>query len=205
MASINGAFHKFFDIYHSKSHTICNMMCRTPQKGFFRFLTRTTLLLVVAAILGSCASSKPAAGELEALSGKFGVNLTKRDNIKLYREAAGWLGVRYRSGGTSKQGVDCSGFTGAVYRSVYGAKLNRTVEDIYNKDCRRIRQSKLKEGDLVFFHTDKKGRKKKPNHVGIYLKNGRFVHASSSKGVEVNTLSNPYYKKAFIKGGRVAK
>lgn len=169
-----------------------------------KFLHKIIYLIIIVA-LNSCASTKPSANERQALSNKFGVTITKRDNIKLYREASSWLGVKYRLGGTTKRGVDCSGFVDAIYKDVYGKKLNRTVDDIYHKDCRRIRQRKLKEGDLVFFRTGEKQRKNKPNHVGVYLKDGRFVHASTSKGVEVNSLSNVYYKKAFVKGGRVTQ
>ena len=161
--------------------------------------------LVAVLMLASCASSRSAAAdERDALSRKLGITVTKKDNIKLYRQAAAWIGVRYRLGGTSKSGVDCSGFAGAIYKDVYGAKLHRSVEDIYHNDCKRIRRGRLREGDLVFFRTDDK-RKKRPNHVGVYLKDGKFVHASTSKGVEINSLDNVFYRKAFVKGGRVAK
>ena len=161
--------------------------------------------LVAVLLMASCASSRSAAAdERDALSRKLGIQITKKDNIKLYRQAAAWLGVRYRLGGTSKSGVDCSGFAGAIYKDVYGTKLHRSVDDIYNGDCKRIRRGRLREGDLVFFRTDDK-RKKRPNHVGVYLKDGKFVHASTSKGVEINSLDNVYYKKAFVKGGRVLK
>ena len=169
-----------------------------------KFLHKITYLIIIVA-LNSCASMKPAVSERQTLSNKFGVTITKRDNIKLYREASSWLGVKYKLGGTTKRGVDCSGFVDAIYKDVYGKKLNRTVDDIYHKDCRRIRQRKLKEGDLVFFRTGENQRKNKPNHVGVYLKDDRFVHASTSKGVEVNTLSNVYYKKTFVKVGRVTR
>lgn len=160
------------------------------------------LLAGLVSILTSCAASKSAAvKEREALSSKFGVEITKKDNIKLYKSVSSWIGVKYRLGGTTKKGVDCSGFAGAIYKDVYGTSLKRTVEDIYG-DCKRIRRGRLKEGDLVFFRTDEK-RRKKPNHVGIYLKNGKFVHASTSKGVEVNSLDFVFYKKTFIKGGRI--
>ncbi len=167
-----------------------------------KLIRHIIFLAGLVSILSSCASSKSVAvNEREALSRKFGVEITKKDNIKLYKSVSSWLGVKYRLGGTTKKGVDCSGFAGAIYKDVYGTSLKRTVEDIYG-NCKRIRRGKLKEGDLVFFRTDEK-RRKKPNHVGIYLKNGKFVHASTSKGVEVNSLDNVFYKKAFIKGGRV--
>ena len=163
------------------------------------------IVAMVLLLLSSCAASRSAAADERAtLSKKIGVSISKKDNIKLYRYSAAWLGVRYRLGGTTKSGVDCSGLAGAIYKDVYGVKLHRSVDDIYHDDCRRIRRGRLKEGDLVFFRTDEK-RKKRPNHVGVYLKDGKFVHASTSKGVEINSLDNVFYKKAFVKGGRVAK
>jgi len=63
-------------------------------------------------------------------------------------------------------------------------------------------RSRLQEGDLVFFNTN--GNKRKtPSHVGIYLKDGRFIHTSTSKGVMVNNLNEPYYKRTWLTGGRV--
>ena len=161
------------------------------------------IVAMVLLLLSSCAASRGAAAEERAaLSKRLGVDITKKDNIKLYRQVSSWLGVKYRYGGTTKNGVDCSAFVGNIYKDVYGEKLHRSAEDIYLNDCKRIRQGRLKEGDLVFFRTDDK-HKKRPNHVGIYLKDGKFAHASTSKGVEVNSLDKEYYRKAFIKGGRV--
>ena len=169
-------------------------------------MVKNLLVGVVAVLLmASCASSRNAAADERAvLSQKLGIQISKKDNIKLYRQAAAWLGVRYRLGGTTKNGVDCSGFAGAIYKDVYGTKLHRSVDDIYHNDVKRIRRGRLREGDLVFFRTDDK-RKKRPNHVGVYLKDGKFVHASTSKGVEINSLDNVFYRKAFVKGGRVIK
>ncbi len=149
-----------------------------------------------------CTSSRLSADELKYLSNRTGLEITNQDNVDLYKQVSGWLGVKYRSGGTTKSGVDCSGFVGAIYRDVYGKKLCRTVEDIYANNCKRISKARLKEGDLLFFRTDGK-RKRKPNHVGIYLKDGKFVHASSSKGVVINNISTEYYVNAFMCGGRV--
>ncbi len=173
------------------------------SKKFCKSINQILYVIVVAFLLTSCTASKKAlVEERQSLTKKFGVEITKKDNITLYRQVNSWLGVPYRLGGTTKKGVDCSGFVGAIYNGVYGKKLNRTAEDIYIGNCRKIGKGRLKEGDLVFFRTDGK-RKRKPNHVGIYLKNGKFAHASSSKGVEINSLNTDYYKKAYLKGGRV--
>ncbi len=163
--------------------------------------------LLFCIFLSSCGSKKkvvlPAGfkGPNE-LSRLYGVKLTPNDNIYLYNEGAKWLGTPHRMGGNTRKGVDCSGFVVIMYREIYGKQLSRSSADILKKDCRKISRSKLSEGDLVFFRTDG-SRKKTPNHVGIYLKNGRFIHTSTSRGVMVSSLSEPYYIRTFITGGRV--
>lgn len=156
-------------------------------------------------LLASCGTKRqiPAGTEHPGtLSRKFGVKVTPEDNLRLYTEASKWLNVPHRTGGNTKKGVDCSGFVVQVYREVYGKKLYRSSADILKHNCRKIKRSKLKEGDLVFFRTGG-GKKKVPNHVGIYLKSGKFVHTSSSKGVMVSSLNEPYYVRSWLTGGRV--
>lgn len=88
-----------------------------------------------------------------------------------------------------------------VYREVYDENLPRKVEAIYDEcDKRFRRKQKLEEGDLVFFDIK---RGKKASHAGIYLQNGHFIHASSSSGVVISKLNNPYYEKHFHRGGRI--
>ena len=128
------------------------------------------------------------------------VQLTGRDNPRLYAELKTWLGVPYRYGGTTREGTDCSGLTMRVYKAVYGIDINRNSAKQFEKNCKSIPRSKLREGDLVFFIT---GRASKISHVGIYLKDGKFVHASSSRGVIVSDLSQNYYDKHFHCAGRV--
>ncbi len=118
----------------------------------------------------------------------------------LYDEVKSWIGVPYKYGGNSKRGVDCSGFIVQVYKKVYGVSLQRSSNLIYEKNCSKIKKDDLKEGDLVFFST---GRSKKINHVGIYLKNGKFVHASTSRGVIVSGLDEDYYMRTYVSSGRV--
>lgn len=109
-----------------------------------------------------------------------------------------WYGVRYRRGGTSKSGVDCSGFSFAVYMAVYGIALPRVSREQY-RISRKVSTTELQEGDLVFFNTTGSG----VSHVGVYLGNSKFIHASVSKGVMVNSLFESYYLKRFIGGGRI--
>ncbi len=172
----------------------------------FTFILRILLFL---AILTSCGTTRREQVKLPAdfkgpkeLSRLYGVRLTPNDNIFLYNEGARWLGTPHRLGGNSKRGVDCSGFVTIVYRNVYGKKLERTAADMLKRNCRKVSRAKLQEGDLVFFRTGSR-RGKTPNHVGIYLKNGRFIHTSTSKGVIVSSLSEPYYMRSWLTGGRV--
>ncbi len=139
--------------------------------------------------------------QLSSLEKRLGVDLTKKDNLELYREVNGWLGVPYKYGGNTKKGVDCSGLVAAVYGKVYGKKLYRSSSDIYQKNCRKIKKNKLHEGDLIFFATGKD--KRRINHVGIYLKNGKFIHASSSKGVIVSRIDDAYYVRTYVGCGTV--
>jgi cell wall-associated NlpC family hydrolase len=108
-----------------------------------------------------------------------------------------WYGVRYRTGGNTKSGVDCSGFTVAVYAAMYGFALPRVSRDQY-RTSRKISTTELQEGDLVFFNTNGRG----VSHVGVYLGNNKFIHASVSRGVMVNDLFEPYYLKRYIGAGR---
>ncbi len=133
---------------------------------------------------------------------KLGVTPASSDNKRLYSESVSWLGARYQYGGNSKSGIDCSGFVYAVYKAVYGRELTRQSALMLNNDCTRIKKSQLKEGDLVFFRTDGK-QSSTPNHVGIYLKENKFIHASTSKGVVVSDLTSSYYVSKWIAGGRV--
>ncbi|NDF97680.1 MAG: hypothetical protein EB101_01870 [Chitinophagia bacterium] len=109
-----------------------------------------------------------------------------------------WMGVPYRSGGSSKTGIDCSAFTMQVFEQWYGWKLPRTSKQQY-AFCDRADLSALASGDLLFYAT----RGRSVSHVGIYLGNGKFVHASVSNGVTVSDISDPYYQKRFIAAGRV--
>lgn len=110
-----------------------------------------------------------------------------------------WYGVRYRKGGNTKGGVDCSGFTLAVYSAVYGVTLPRISRDQYRM-TRHISTTELQEGDLLFFDTRGRGS---ISHVGVYLGNNKFIHASVSRGVMVSGMFEPYYLQRFVGAGRV--
>ena len=131
------------------------------------------------------------------------IKLGRGDNKRLYKEVKSWLGTPYKYAGSSKSGTDCSGFVMEVYKEVYHQKLERNSQKIFEKNCYEINKGDLKEGDLIFFNTGNK--KRRINHVGIYLKENMFVHASSSRGVVVSDVRETYYVKHFVVAGRVRK
>jgi hypothetical protein len=119
------------------------------------------------------------------------------NNLKLFSFIDEWYGAPYRFGGSSKAGVDCSAFTGNLMTSVFGVGLPRMAKDQYSA-CEHLGKEEMAEGDLVFFHTTRKGI----SHVGIYLGNNKFVHASVASGVTISDMTDGYYARAFRAGGR---
>jgi lipoprotein Spr len=163
---------------------------------------RNILLILLPIFLGSCRTVAPQYDyqELARASVRLGIDIDMKDNHALYIESANWLGVPYRNGGTTRRGVDCSGLTSAIYDKVYHKNLERNSDDQRKKDCRKVKKGKLREGDLVFFHNGRK--KKRATHVGIYLKDQKFIHASTSQGVIISTLNEEYWRKHWLSGGR---
>lgn len=125
------------------------------------------------------------------------VEVEKLSNRKLIEHIHQWWGVPYRIGGSSTAGIDCSAFTQVLASATYGVKLPRTSQEQANI-CVEISKDQLKEGDLVFFKT---GRG--ISHVGLYLSNNKFVHASTSAGVVISDLNELYWDKRFVKAGRI--
>lgn len=102
-----------------------------------------------------------------------------------------WLGTPYLSGGSTKNGVDCSGFTGSVYMEKERMYLPRTAAEQMNHG-QSVDRNKLIVGDLVFFK--ERGR---INHVGIFVGNENFIHASSSRGVMISPLFDGHWKSLY--------
>lgn len=164
------------------------------------------LFLLSSLVFCSCSSSRQLSSKKnnpEHLSRKLGFPVSSKDDLSLYREAANWLGVPYKYGGNTKSGVDCSGLVCQIYRTVYHIQLQRTAAGMYKENCRKISRKALRPGDLVFFNTAK--TKKSVSHVGIFLKNNVFLHATTKSGVRLSTLDEIYYKKRWINGGKVKK
>jgi len=116
---------------------------------------------------------------------------------RLYIQHKGWKGTPYRYGGTSKKGVDCSGFIYQTFSTLFNIKLPRSTSKQV-KQGKRVYLNQLHAGDLVFFKTGKNVR-----HVGVYLERGKFLHASSSKGVMISSIYTTYWKKSYWQARRI--
>ncbi|OHV12874.1 C40 family peptidase [Kushneria phosphatilytica] len=105
----------------------------------------------------------------------------------LLSEADAWTGTPYRYGGETRSGIDCSALVQRIYRDSFDISLPRTTAGQV-LEGQRIERKELQPGDLIFFRPSSVGR-----HVGIYVDNGLFLHASSSSGVRLSRLDNPYW------------
>ncbi|TXD51653.1 MULTISPECIES: C40 family peptidase [unclassified Polaribacter] len=145
------------------------------------------VILFFSLILGGCASSKERSNK----------QVSKTD--KIVANALKYKGVKYKFGGTTKRGMDCSGVIFVAFGKE-NVLLPRVSRDMAKRG-KKVSLRKAKKGDLLFFKTQKS--KRKINHVGLIMavKNGQiwFIHATSSKGVIVSSLSQKYWKKAFVK------
>ena len=112
------------------------------------------------------------------------------------------IGTRYRFGGSSEAGFDCSGFIGYLFREEAGMNLPRSTREMINVDAPLVARNKLQPGDLLFFATN--GRRGRVSHAGIYLGDDQFIHSSSrrSGGVRVDSLGDTYWSKTFIEAKR---
>ncbi|MFK2822873.1 NlpC/P60 family protein [Arcobacter sp. YIC-80] len=121
--------------------------------------------------------------------------IIKKALMQFYNE---WKGVRYKFGGNSKKGIDCSAFTQRIFKEKFNIKIPRSTRTQV-KVGEKIKKSQLKLGDLVFFKTGRIDR-----HVGVYMGNGKFMHASI-KGVKFTKLNKNFYKKAYWTSRRIIK
>ena len=110
------------------------------------------------------------------------------------------IGKPYKWGSTGPNSFDCSGFTSYIYQNGAGINLPRTSV-AQSKVGSKISRNQLKSGDLVFFNTSGKGI----SHVGMYIGNSKFIHASTSKGVRIDSLNSSYYKSRFVSASRIIK
>ncbi len=170
-------------------------------------MSRPLLLLVFLSLLAACGSIRPAPRYTDSTNtGAVVRELEERRHAtpsRLARVVDSYLGIPYKWGGTTRAGMDCSAFTRAIFRETYGVELPRTSKQMYGVGRAIPQEQSLKPGDLVFFKNTYSGPG--VSHVGIYLGNGRFAHASSSKGGTITLLDNPYFQPRYIGARRVER
>ena len=129
----------------------------------------------------------------------LGVAPTSLTNLELLAQMEKWFGTQYCFGGSTDSCIDCSSFTQVILRDVYNVKIPRNSQQQFDAST-KIETENLKEGDLVFFNTVSASMI--ITHVGVFVCNNKFVHASTSKGVTINDLSEKYFAKAYRGAGR---
>ena len=182
---------------------ICGKLIRLSGKSLF-------LVLTIAALLCSgCSTQKQAATPAKAVPSltMFSADdYIDRQNmsdtqIALIREICTWQGTPYEFGGSDKgKGADCSGLILKVFLDITEVKLPRNSAE-QAEFCKHIKQSHVKPCDLVFFATG--SDREKVSHVGLVLNTDLFIHSSSSKGVIITRLDNPWWHERLIGFGRV--
>ncbi|GFM79602.1 peptidase P60 [Pseudomonas cichorii] len=166
-------------------------------------ITLRLAVISIAALLGACASSPPPQSRVvqrPVLSAPPQVLSQAAEDV-LFR-ALGLVGTPYRWGGnTPDSGFDCSGLIGYVYRDAAGISLPRSTRDMIVMGAPNVGREQLQSGDLVFFATSGGSQ---VSHAGIYVGEGRFVHAPATGGtVKLDSLDKPYWQKAYLNAKRV--
>lgn len=171
---------------------------------------RSIIIFIFCSILISCGSAKKTSrGSLETFNSTpskiietKSTTSTKADRIANF--AKGYLGTTYKYGGTTERGMDCSGLIYMSFINGGDIFLPRTAREMA-KEGKRIQQSKVQKGDLLFFKTNKS--KRVINHAGLVIQNRSgeiiFIHASTSKGVMVSHLDGKYWSRAFAEARRI--
>lgn len=163
------------------------MVKATPTLRYF-------LALGYALLLSACAHS-PIKSNPPAQ--KVGINNKGKIKHALYSQLTMWQGVPYKLGGTSKKGIDCSAFVQKTYIDRFGFLLPRTTSQQAQFGT-AISKDTLEAGDLIFFKTGLR-----TYHVGMYIENHQFLHASTSQGVTLSSLKNNYWQKAYWQARRI--
>lgn len=163
---------------------------------------RKSVYIVCILLFTACSTSKKAVinntKETDIYSEKIGFELRKGYNKELIKTIISWLGTPYKYGGEDKSGTDCSGFILQVYQEVFGIKTPRSANGIYEAS-KKVDRENLNQGQFVFF----KINTSKVGHVGLFIQESYFAHASSSKGVMISSLDENYWSKYFIGGGKL--
>ncbi len=178
---------------------------------FKKATTLITLLIINAmqfsAIAGSGNEETAAANittipltsfNVEYYSQSFGYDISTILFPTLFTHIDDWIGTPYRYGGKTDDGIDCSGFVSSMLESAFGINFTGRSRDMFTR-VDPVSKTEMRQGDLVFF----KIRKGQISHVGIYIGDNKFAHASTSSGVIISDLNEAYYKRYFYKAGRL--
>ncbi len=153
---------------------------------------RITLLVITLLLFSGC-STRSSGGSTSSQHS----NVNSSDLDKLYPYHNKWHQTPYKYGGFGSQGIDCSAFVQRVYKDNFNMNIPRTTKQLANYG-KKVSRSTIRTSDLVFFKTGYNTR-----HVGVYLQSGDFMHASSSKGVIISNINDPYWKKRYWMTRRV--
>jgi len=154
-------------------------------------MQKSILILLVAIIMACTAGRVSRPGRVVS----YDENITCNNIISAARP---WMGVPYKYGGSDYDGVDCSGFVQQIYQQVFDISLPRTTEEMYAEGS-FVRDGWLNCADLLFFKNVRGGG---VDHVGIYIGDNKFIHASTSQGVVISDLASEYYSKHFVSARR---
>lgn len=158
----------------------------------FAFLTALSTLV-------ACSSSYEQANNTDQINYQGSLNDPIMVIALLSEQQQQWAGTRYKLGGNSRQGVDCSGFVQLTFKQRFGIHLPRITRE-QAKQGKAIAKHQIQTGDLVFFKT---GRGPNGYHVGIYVKDDKFLHASTKGGVIYSSLNSPYWQKTYWQARRI--
>jgi len=161
------------------------------------------LVLMFVSLLAGCSSSPQSNGTGnydKATTHSSTASRMGEDQLLFYllrKEFSYWKGTPYRLGGNDKKGIDCSALVKKIYHASFNITLPRTTETQV-KQGYLVYKDQLQVGDLIFFKTGWQTR-----HVGIYIGNNEFIHASTSKGVITSSINNVYWKGKYWQSRRI--
>jgi cell wall-associated NlpC family hydrolase len=154
--------------------------------------------LLFVLVIVACSPAVRFSNRSNSRQNELAADIRETGQSRLWQAAQSWLNVPYKFGGLDRNGIDCSALSRILYRDAFGLELPRMARD-QMQGGRFVRQPWLKEGDLLFFRDD---RGDFQDHVGVFLGNGKFIHASSSRGVIISDLFSAYYQERLISARR---
>ncbi len=171
--------------------------CLTDAKYLVMKRSCLTTYISIGFVLLLAGCAKPDLPLHSGNRGEIAFQSRNQTAAQLYQYYDHWRHVRYRYGGLSKKGIDCSGLVYQAYRTLFDIELPRNVASQV-RSGRRVSRKRLTAGDLVFFKTGFRQR-----HVGIYIDNNRFMHVSEKKGVSLSDLNDAYWGKHYWMAVRI--